>query len=103
MVNIDNIVEQLMQASKDTENVSRAKMTIILALALENHCDDISNVIYKYENQWSKTKATSINGTEDNDPAARLIRLLFNLIHDDIRDIRDDHNAVLINTDPLKC
>ncbi len=103
MIDIENIVEQLMQASKDTENVSRAKMTIILCLVLKNHCDNISDVVYKYENQWSKTKTTSLSGIEDNDPAARLIRLLFNLIHDDIRDIRDEHDSVLTNTDPRKC
>lgn len=92
-----------MEASKDTETVSRDKMTIILALALKDQCDDVSNIIYKYENQWSKTKATSISGMEDNDPAARLIRLLFNLIHDDIRDIRNNHDHIIANTDPKKC
>jgi len=102
MINIENIVEKLMQASKDTEDVSRAKMTIILSLALKSHCDDISEIIHKYENQWAKTKVTSLHGIEDNDSASRLIRLLFNLIHDDVRDVKNEFDDILANTDSRK-
>ena len=103
MIDVDRIVEQLIQAGlqNNSEDVARAKMTIILSLALRDQCDDISNIIYKYENQWSKTKAASINGIEDNDPVARLIRLLFSLIHDDVRDIRNSHSNTLDSADPL--
>ena len=95
MIDIERIVEQLRAASMDSEDVAAMKMKLILNLALQNQCNEDLNIIFKYLNQWNKTKALSINGDEDNDPTARLIRLLFSLITDDINDVVKEYERTL--------
>jgi hypothetical protein len=82
MIDINEVTEKLykiISESQDQENIK-----LLLKSTLRKQCNEDLDCIYKYYNQWQRTKATSLNNLEDNDPAARLIRLLFSLIIDDI-------------------
>jgi len=94
MIDIEDMVEQLYQASLDQTNVSKEKMRLILNLALQKQCNNNLDIIYKYLNQWSATK---VLGSEDNDPTSRLIKLLFSLITDDINDEVKEYGKLSVN------
>lgn len=103
MTDLDQIVEQLMVAaevkSDRTDSVIREKIRLILSLALQKQCNDNLDVIYKYANQWDKTKGYSLSALNDSDPTSRLVKLLFNLITDDINDVVKEYERTLSKND----
>lgn len=95
MIDNESIVESLIQASKDSEEVFREKTKVILALALKKQCEEIVDVIYEYQNQWSKTSNNIYS--ESNDSTTRIIKLLFNLIINNVGNIKEEYNKILEN------
>ena len=82
-MNIDEVANKI-DIIINCNNGNLPKETV--KVILKDQCEEIKDIIFKYQNQWEQTSG-HLYKSEESEPTARLIRLLFSLIQSDINDI----------------